>query len=251
MASTTKSTPPKSDVIPVGGTGVQVPRDLAWSSPLDGIQKLVIAPADFQGWAERLRLCRTFERKVVEFFRPLKQKQEEAGKALRDAERLVMARAKADGDAIDLALRACKAEQDRVAREKAREDEKKALEAEQNRRLEEASAHVETARATGDQTFHQAAEATLSAPMVLPAGQVDQAEPLKAAGVSFPDDDYKAEVLSFDTLLDAVIKGTAARTLVLANQKALDGLAKNLKDGFNVPGCRVVRVPRKTTARSL
>jgi hypothetical protein len=57
----------------------------------------------------------------------------------------------------------------------------------------------------------------------------------KAQGVSFRDN-WKARVVDKEVLLRAILAGQQPMSLLIPDQKALDGIAKALKGEARVPG---------------
>lgn len=73
------------------------------------------------------------------------------------------------------------------------------------------------------------------APTPAPAPRMAMPEAPRAAGVSFREN-WKARVVDFQLLVEAVASGRQPMTMVEANQKALDGIAKALKGEARIPG---------------
>jgi hypothetical protein len=128
-------------------------------------------------------------------------------------------------------------EEKRIAQKKADEERLEQLRIDNEARL----AHAIALEAEG-----KAAEANrvLNAPpppppppiqTPAPAPRMTMPEAPKAAGVSFREN-WKARVVDFQLLLEAVAAGRQPLTMVEANQKALDGIAKALKGEARIPG---------------
>jgi hypothetical protein len=143
------------------------------------------------------------------------------------------------------------AERQRIAREEAkrREEEQRAAQAKADEeraaqlRLDEDArlAHAAALEAEGK---HAEANAVLDAPPPPPPPPAPPAAPApvaampeapKADGVSFRQN-WKARVVDLQLLLEAVASGRQPLTMIEANQKALDGIAKALKGEARIPG---------------
>ena len=74
---------------------------------------------------------------------------------------------------------------------------------------------------------------------VLPVVAATPAAP-KVSGLSFRET-YKAEVTDMRALVQAVASGAQPITLLQANQTALDGMARALKEALAIPGVRLVK----------
>lgn len=121
------------------------------------------------------------------------------------------------------------------AQERARRAEQLRLEAEARRQEEERRlAEAEALEAEGR---HEEAAQTIEELIVAPVAPVAPPAP-KVAGVSFREQ-WTAEVTDLSALVRAVADGKAPAGLVMANQSALDQLARALKDTMAVPGVKV------------
>ena len=122
------------------------------------------------------------------------------------------------------------AEEDRRRREEQRRLAEIARKAEEDARVEEAAA----LEAAGEPEL---ARHVIEAPPIVAAPILPPAP--KADGVSVRTL-YRAQVVDLRALCKAVAEGTAPVALVVANEKALNQMAVALREGFHVPGCRVV-----------
>ena len=110
----------------------------------------------------------------------------------------------------------------------------------EDQRITEAAA----AEARGDtETAKRLIEAPIAAPVVAPRPVFVPVAPAPArpaaAGVSFRDN-WTAVVDDLPALVKAVAAGMAAITLLQANQTALNGMARSLKQAMAIPGVRAV-----------
>ena len=138
---------------------------------------------------------------------------------------------------------AARRERERLeAEERARvaAEQERLRKAEEDRRLAAAAA----AEAKGDA---ETAERLISAPVVVPTvaprpvyvPPPPPAQKPTAQGVSFRDS-WSAKVTNLMALVQAIAKGEQPITLIDANQTALNGLARTLKQSMNVPGVEAV-----------
>lgn len=203
--------------------------------------------------------------KIADTFRPRIQQAHELHKGLLaderrflgpvlDAERLVRGRCATYEQAVEDQRKAAEAaarrEQERLeAEERARvAAEQKRLQAEaEERRLAEAA----KAEEAGDKAT---AERLISAPVVVPAvaprpvfvPPPSIAAP-KAEGYSSRDA-WSAEVTNLMALVKAVAAGKAPLSYLKADEVALNGVARALKNAMNVPGVKAVQ--RRTSSVS-
>lgn len=111
------------------------------------------------------------------------------------------------------------------AAEKARKEQEKLV-----ARAEKAEEKGQTEKS--EELFNQAA-------MVAPA-PVMEAAPVAVKGIGTTTK-YSAEVTDLMALVKAVAQGQAPLTLITADTKALNATASALKEGFNYPGCKLVK----------
>lgn len=180
--------------------------------------------------AELRKAVKALDKKADEFFKPLKQKQDEAKKALLDAEKSVRGPLQQALEIIDGKLKTYEREQ-----EKKRQEEEKRLQEEARKQAEEEAITIAAQlEAEGDKTT---AEAVLSAPVETPHVVVGSFVP-KVAGLGRREN-WVAQVTNLQALVAAVAAGTQPITLLQPNQTALNGMARSLKGAMKVPGVRV------------
>jgi hypothetical protein len=123
------------------------------------------------------------------------------------------------------------------ARERARREEQRRLEAEA--RAREEAERLEEAAALEAEGRNKEAEEVLATPA--PTVMVAPPPPApKVAGIA-PREVWRARVTDKAALVAAVAAGKAPLALLEINQTALDGMARALKSEFVLPGCEPVR----------
>lgn len=145
-------------------------------STLETAKALTIADNDgYLKAAEYRKAIRALDQKAEEFFRPLKQKQDEAKKALLDAEKAVRIPLQQALEATDGKLKTWEREQERLRQE----EEKRLQEIARKQAEDEAVALAAELEAQGDT---ETAEAIISAPVEAPAVIVESFVP-KVTGI--------------------------------------------------------------------
>lgn len=211
---------------------------LTYQTPAPG--KIVVrSQEEYAAAAEHLKTIKAFQRRVTEWFAPLKKKASDTHRALCEQERKVLQPSVQDEQRIKRALVAYTDEQERKRREEQERLRQQAREREEAARLEQAAALEREAKATGNVTFQEAAEQLLEAPIPVAAIEPVTPPPPKVEGLSYRET-YRAEVVDLMTLVKAVAAGQQPIGLLAANQSALDGMARSLKQSFAVPGVRLV-----------
>ena len=104
---------------------------------------------------------------------------------------------------------------------------------------------IEAIEASGDEDAAEQVTAVLEAPRVLELPAV--APPPKIEGVSYRDV-YTAEVVSAKEFYGAIASGRISHALATPNQSALNRMATAMKEGFNLPGCRVIKTKTANSA---
>jgi hypothetical protein len=194
-------------------------------------------PEQYGHEAERLKGIKAFQKRVAEFFDPLKRKASEAHKALCDAERKALAPVVEDEAAIKRALIAFDQEQERIRRAEENRLREEARLREEQRRLEEAAALEREATATGDAEMMEEAQALIAAPVEAPVVHLERAMP-KVAGI-VTREVWKGEVVDVAKLVQAAAANPQWVNLLVPNNTAVQQLARALKGAMNVPGIRV------------
>jgi hypothetical protein len=199
---------------------------------------LTITSADhYAAEAGRLKGIKAFQKKVAEFFDPLKRKASESHKALCDAERKALQPVAEDETAIKRALLAYDQEQERIRRIEEARLREVARQEEERRRLDEAAALEREAAATGDAELMEEAIALIAAPVEAPVVHLERSTP-KVAGI-VTREVWKGEVTDLLKLVKAAAENPQLLNLLIPNNTAVQQMAKALKGALNVPGIRV------------
>jgi len=176
-----------------------------------------------------LRECTRLRKEVESAFKPIKDAQNAALKATREQEKRFLEPI----EAVEMAARREMAgwqqrEERRIAEER-RERDRIAREEAEARQLQLAA----DLEAFGED---EAAINVLDQPVITFAEPVAAvAEPVKVEGVSYRST-WSARVVDLAALVKAVAEGRAEIGLVMANETALNGLARALKNSMSVPG---------------
>jgi hypothetical protein len=176
-----------------------------------------------------LRECTRLRKEVESAFKPIKDAQNAALKATREQEKKFLEPI----EVVEMAARREMAgwqqrEERRIAEER-RERDRIAREEAEARQLQlakdlEAFGEDEAAINVLDQHVSTFAEPVVAV-----------AEPVKVEGISYRSV-WSARVVDLATLVKAVADGKAELNLIMANEPALNGLARALKASMSVPG---------------
>lgn len=187
----------------------------------------IISNETYLAGAELRKSVRALDKRIEEFFKPLKQKADEAKRALLDAEKSERGPLLQAIEIIDGKLKAWEREQERL-----RQEEERRLQEEAKKKAEEEALTLAAQlEAEGD---NQTAEAIISAPVEAPQVRVQSFIP-KVTGLGRREN-WVAEVKDLKSLVLAVASGQQPITLLQANQTALNGMARSLKGAMKVPG---------------
>lgn len=191
--------------------------------------------------AEELLVIKDLEKEVEEHHRPMIESAHAAHKAALAAKAKLLDPLKAAEVTYKTRIFNWEEERRREA-----EAERRRIEAEARARAEaELEAAIEQAEAAGasavevEAMIEQAPE-----PVFIP--EVRTFEPAK--GVSAAGWTYSVEVTNMRELCRAIADGRAADNLVEPST-VLSGMARALKDRFNIPGCKLVKTPRVSAGR--
>lgn len=122
-------------------------------------------------------------------------------------------------------------EQERIRQEAEQKAHKEARE----RTEEEQLALAAELEASGDK---ETAEAIISAPVEVAPVKIQSTVPRTAQ--AFSRETWSGEVTDLMALVKAIAEGKAPLNLVMANQTAINGLARSLKRSMNYPGIRAI-----------
>ena len=204
-------------------------RALSW--PEKAMRLEVVDAASHQFAGEMLLGIKDLERENKEHHRDIKKKQREALNETMIAEKRILIPLQTAEGIIKTKI----AQYQRVERRKA-DEERQRLEAIARRQREEealrAAAEAETEGATEAEV-----DAILDEPVV--ATVVTTPPPPKVEGIS-TSTIYAAEVTDKGALIKSVAAGQQPDKLLDPNMKALNQMARALKEALNIPGVRVV-----------
>ncbi|MFI5304320.1 MAG: hypothetical protein ACHQYP_05925 [Nitrospiria bacterium] len=195
-------------------------------------RSLTINNSDDYAFAGQFLLSLKDQRKeIVAFFRPLKQKQDEAKKAILDREKESLKPLEDAEALVSPAMMRWKREQDRIAEEEARRLQAEARKREEERKLAEAL----QAEQEGDQ---EAAEAIIQEPIEAPVIRVQSAAP-KISGLT------ERKTWTYEIENEAEIP----RIWLMVDTVKLGAFVRNDKGKTKIPGIKVREVSNMTGAR--
>lgn len=178
----------------------------------------------------------SLRKRVIAHHKPIKDAAKKAHQAAVDAERRLLGPLKEAEATVKGALAAWDTKQEDLRQEEQRKRE------EAQRRADEEARRAAAAEAKAKGALEQRVEEILSTPVVTaPVARVERTYE-KAGGVSHRLN-WKAEVTDLQALCLAVGQGHLPAepiAYVEPNMVGLNALARNLKEKFNVPGCRAV-----------
>ena len=185
--------------------------------------------------AERLLGVAALRREIVEHHAPLKKSTYDAWQAALAAEKKLLDPVTAAERIYKEGLAAYEAEQRRIeaeARAMAEAAAQRQAEEQRERELEQAEAQG----ADGEEIA-----AMINEPLVIAPARVEPSfQPAKGVSVAA---NWKGEVISLDALVKAVATGKANITLILANETAINQLARATRGTLTVPGIRFFSEP--------
>lgn len=124
----------------------------------------------------------------------------------------------------------------KVERERQAEEARQREEAERQERERKLQLAIEAEQA-GDS---QGAEAILEEPIMPAPVAIQQEAPRKMSG-QVPKTTYSCTVTNLMELVKAVAEGRAKIQCIMADEAYLNSTARNDKEGFSIPGCRLNR----------
>ena len=181
--------------------------------------------------AERLLAVAALRREIEQHHEPIKRAAHTAWQQVLAAEKRLLDPV-ADAERVyKSAIAAYEAGQRRIeaeARIKAEAEARRVAEEQREREIEQAEAEgADLAEVT----------AMLAAPLSAIRPQGQQPAFQSARGISTTTN-WKGEVISFDALVNAVAAGKASSSLVMANETAINQLARATRGTLEVPGIR-------------
>lgn len=218
------------------------------SAIVTSAQSIVVSDdASYSAAGEFLRKVATLKKKVMEVIGPVVTKAHEAHKAAVKMRDELLAPPATAEDLVKRKMATWENEQQRL-----REAEQRRLQAiadkeAEDRRLAEALEAEERAKALAAQNrpeeaaqAEQQVQELLEAPISAPPIQLPPATP-KVQGVSMRET-WSAQVDSMMDLVRAIAAGKASIEFVAPNLPALNAQARSLKETFNIPGVRAIKV---------
>jgi len=207
----------------------------------------VVTAEDRIAVGDDLSANKTYQKKVKEYFGPLKKQAKAVHsdvcskeRALLDPAILLEAKQKDACITYEAAQERLRMiEQARLEAE-ARKQEEEARKAGEAALMEEAAAAEKAGNTEEAEAILEEAEAVESEPVYTPPVIAPKIAP-KVEGQSYSVT-YKAEVVSLPGLFKAIADGRAPQMAGLANQVFLNQQARSLKDTMNIPGVKLVKV---------
>ena len=199
----------------------------------------IVDAASYTRAAEERKALRAFDRRVEDFFRPMREAAHKAWKAVCSQESAVRDPLAPAIKTYDAKLAAWDEEQKRIQRE---EDAKRlaaARQAEEDSRLTQAAS-------LEDAGEDEMASAVLDAPVVPLAPPRPVAVTPKVEGLSYRTT-YKAVVFDLGALVKYVAQHPEFVNLLAPNMAALNSMARAQRQAFALPGVRVAE--EKTLAQ--
>jgi len=232
----------------------------AVSLPVQARSVTITDQKSFDHAANVLRGVVAVRKEIQDYHAPLKQKAHEAHKAICDAEAKMLKPVTEAETILKRSIGTYEQEQRRIQDELARRAREAAQKKADDERLAKVLEAERLARESMERMKREASsleelvaiEEQMESVVEAAANQVKQ-EPeapisyevpnviYKVPGVSTITT-YKAEVVDFGELLQAVVEGKVPQTLVVPNESALNKMANALRKGFSVPGVRLVEV---------
>lgn len=217
-------------------------RDPEWVAP--AVPLPVRSQDEYVEVAQQLKAVKEFERRVTEWFAPLKTKAHAAWKALVEREGETLAPAREWESRCKAAMAAWDTQQEELRRAEERRLQEEARKREEERRLAEAAALEAEGIAEGDTAKVAEAESIIEEPVETPVVVVPKATP-KVQGISYREQ-WLAQVVDLHALIRYVAQNPAFTNLLLPNMAALNAQARSLKANLAIPGVKAFS--KKTVA---
>lgn len=198
----------------------------------------IATTAQYLACADHLKTIKAYQKRVAEFFKPHKQRLDEAKAALLTDERKALAQANEDEGICKRAMVAWNDEQERLRRlEEARLREAARLD-DERRQLDEAAAIEMEADRNDDPELRSLATQLLEAPIPTPAIIAPRTTP-KVAGITFRET-WSARITNQRALIAYVAAHPECVNFIVPNLTALNAAVRAQRQGFNVPGVEAV-----------
>ena len=183
---------------------------------------------------ENLKENKSAQKKIKEFFKPMKDAAKAAHQSICDRENTFLEPLEAAEEITKRKVVTFQQEIEQKRREEAARIEAKRQEEERKRR-EELQRQADAAAAKGKAEKAEALRAAAEEYVAPPVFQAP--EPVQAQGTAFKKT-WKAEVTDLPLFLKAVAEGRAPLGVISINEAALNAYAKGVKGSMAVPGLR-------------
>lgn len=211
---------------------------LAWP---EEAKKLVIeTPEQYSAAAEKLKVIKALIAEVDSTFDPnIKRWHTGHKEAIAEKKKFADPLAEAEKK-IKSKMQEYDDERERLEAEERKRLEAAAIKEAEDRRLDEAEAMVDEGQAYGDPALIAEAMSLLEDPVETPVVYVPRSVPV-VSGISKPET-HRAEVVDLNQLVTFALANPTYRHLVKieANQAALNGLARALRNEMKIPGVKYV-----------
>lgn len=222
MSSETVIAMPDQDPIRMENSGI-----------IERAQSLKVSNQDEHGVAlEVLKSIATAERRVKDLFSEPKAAAHKAHKAITEAEKKLLDPLQEARGIVSRKANSYEIEEQRKADEERQRLELEAKKQEEDRKLAEAA----SVEASGDK---EAAEQIIEEPIEIPVIHVAP-KVAEVKGISSRET-FRAEVVDFLALVTYVAANPNKIALLQPNQVAINQLAKSMREGFELPGCRLIK----------
>ena len=206
----------------------------------------VVTAADRIAIGEDLTANKTYQKKVKDYFGPLKKNASKVHKDICAKEKALLLPAMSLEQKQKNACIAYETEQERLRKVEqarleveARQRNEKAREAEAEALQAEAEAAEKAGDKAGAEAIIEEAAEVETEPVYTPPVIAPKIVP-KVDGQSFSTT-YKAEVFDITALLKAVISGRAPAMSIMVNQVFLNQTARSMKETMNLPGVKLMK----------
>lgn len=180
------------------------------------------------------RTLQAASKEIEVFFKPVKSAIDALKKPVLAAENAMAAEVDTEKRRLGGLITTYNMEQERKRQEEQRKAEEEARKAAEDARLEDAAM---LAAAGDDEGAEQLLEEPIAAPVV-----IQQEAPVKQAG-QVGRMTYKCKVNDVKALMKAVLEGKAPSSCFTLDQGWLDKKAALDKEGFDLPGCELQKIP--------
>lgn len=202
------------------------PSEIQWT-PVN-LSLPIVSDENYAEATEFLKTVKTFQKRVTDFFRPLKEKAKAAHQALCDEEKKAMTPALDDEARVKAALVTYSEAQERKRLEEQRRLQEEARKQEEERRLAEAAALEAYGLAHGDAEMLATAQELVEAPVAAPVVTLPKATPA-VSGISYRD------VWKFRVVNAALVP----REYLTVDETKIGGVVRAMKGTVTIPGVEI------------